>query len=507
MKANTLAAAGLVLAVLAEACSVGLLGLSGWFVAASAVAGAGAYSAFSYLGPSGGVRAFALGRIATGYANRVVLHAAALRRIGAARLAFYDRAARSDNAGWSGQSLDRVLADADTTGMALIQATTPAAVAVAMTAAGCLAIVLAGYPLVAMVLAAAVVACAALAVAAARRTDDVSRARDQLRTELVSAVGAWPEMVSLGAADQLAYRTLRRLATFEDGRIRQSAATARTLVGARAVTAAALPLTVLLTARAGATVATLVFVALVATGVLANAERLVAAANARVRSREAGEHLASTGDDGARRTGAAPTLAASYDRHGLTISGYHLPETPTRDTRQIAFTVPTGQTLIVTGASGSGKTTLLTAVGTALRQQPAPAVVTTVLADDYLFAGTVASNIRLADPTATDADVTDLLTAVALDPAGLDPQTRIGVGGRALSGGEQRRLHIARALATQPDVLIIDEPTTGLDAGTAERVLATVRRRLPNAVLVMSIHHRPDGPELLATPWSTQSLD
>ena len=61
------AAAGLVLAVAAEVCSVGLLGLSGWFIASSAVAGATAYSLFSLMNPSGGVRAFAFGRIVTNY--------------------------------------------------------------------------------------------------------------------------------------------------------------------------------------------------------------------------------------------------------------------------------------------------------------------------------------------------------------------------------------------------------------------------------------------------------
>ena len=88
-----ISAAGLTLATVAEACSAGLLGLSGWFIASSAVAGAAAYSMFSLLSPSGGVRAFAVARIVTSYASRVVLHSAALRRISAARLAFYDRAA------------------------------------------------------------------------------------------------------------------------------------------------------------------------------------------------------------------------------------------------------------------------------------------------------------------------------------------------------------------------------------------------------------------------------
>ena len=130
-RTTPISVAGLTLAVLAEACAVGLMGLSGWFIASSAVAGASAYSMFSVYNPSGGVRAFAVARIVTNYASRVTLHSAALRRISAARLRFYDRAAAEPGmqGGWSGQSLDRVMADADTSGMALMQATAPMIVA------------------------------------------------------------------------------------------------------------------------------------------------------------------------------------------------------------------------------------------------------------------------------------------------------------------------------------------------------------------------------------------
>jgi ATP-binding cassette subfamily C protein CydC len=505
-------AIGLVLAVLAESCSVGLLGLSGWFIASSAIAGASAYSVFSYLAPSGGVRAFALGRIATNYANRVVLHAAALRRISAARLGFYDRAAAEPRTygSWSGQSLDRIMADADTTGMALIQATAPMVVAAAMTAGGCLAVTLAGYPLVAVVLAVAAAVCATLAIFTARRMDDGSRTRSALRVELVTAVGAWTEMASLGAADQLAHRTLRRLATFEDRRFHYAVRTARTLGAARAVSAAALLLTVVLAVDSGVTVSTVVFLALLAIGVMTNAERLVTAADAWTLAGQADKRLASVGGAEIGRPSCDPTLRATYDGRRLTVSDYWLPDTPMRNARGIEFAVAAGRTLIVTGASGSGKTTLLNAIAAALRQaagRPGQGVVTAVLADDYLFTGTASTNLRLANPAVTDDDVRCLLTSMVLHRSGIDPNSGIGVDGRDLSGGEQRRLHIARALATEPDVLLVDEPTTGLDAGTGSHVLMAIRRRLPQAAIVLAMHQLPAQPDDLGSAWSTVSLD
>jgi ATP-binding cassette, subfamily C, bacterial CydC len=496
------APAGLILAVLAEACSLGLLGLSGWFIARSAVAGAAAYSTFSYINASGGVRAFALGRIASNYASRVVLHSAALRRISAARLRFYDRAAGETGSAraWSGQSLDRVMADADTGGMALIRATTPIVVTAVMTAGGCLAIVLAGYPVVAVVLAVAAAGCAVLAVIAARHADDGSRTRGALRTELVTAVDAWPEMASLGAADHLTHRTLRRLATFERRRFDQAATQARTRGLTRAVTATALLLVIVSASRNGADVSTLVFLALLTAGVMVNAERLVAAAEERVFARQADARLTETPRDETR----TPMLRASHDGRGLTVSDYWLPGAPGRSARRIDVEIAAGHTLVVTGASGSGKTTLLNAIAAAVRGAAATRV-TAVLADDYVFTGTVADNIRLANPTASDDYIAELLADVRL--TGLEPSTRVGVGGRDLSGGEQRRLHIARALATQPDVLLVDEPTTGLDTSTATHVLTAVRRRLPDAVLVLAMHEPPADARALGPAWSTVSLD
>jgi ATP-binding cassette subfamily C protein CydC len=369
---------------------------------------------------------------------------------------------------------------------------------------------LAGYPRVAAVLAVAAAVCAALAIIMARRMDDGSRTRSSLRTELVTAIGAWTEMASLGAADELARRTLRRLATFEGQQFHHGVTTARAVGAARAITAAALLLTVVLTERSGANVSTLVFLALLITGVMVNAERLITATQAWILAHQADMRLALVGSNETHQTSRTPTLRATYYHGTLTVADYWLPDTPTRNARPIEFEVATGQTLIATGASGSGKTTLLEAIATKLWQtasQSVPGVVTAVPADDYLFTGTVSANIRLANPTATDDDIADLLTSMWLDRSGLDPNTRIGVDGRTLSGGEQRRLHIARALATQPDVLLIDEPTTGLDTPAATHVLTAIRRRLPRAVLVLAMHELPANPNAQSPAWSTVPLD
>ncbi|MDX6260529.1 MAG: ATP-binding cassette, subfamily bacterial CydC, partial [Kribbellaceae bacterium] len=202
-----------------------------------------------------------------------------------------------------------------------------------------------------------------------------------------------------------------------------------------------------------------------------------------------------------------PIVQSSHDGQGLTVSGYRLPMTSTRRGRQLDLAVAAGHTLIVTGASGAGKTTLLNAIAAALRQQPASGTVTAVLAEDYLFTGTIATNIRLADSMAADDDIVNLLTCLHLDRCGLVPDTEVGVGGRTLSGGEQRRLSIARALATNPEVLLIDEPTTGLDARTGDHVLTALRHRLPDAVLVLAMHTLPTVPDVLGHGWSTVSLD
>ncbi len=218
-------------------------------------------------------------------------------------------------------------------------------------------------------------------------------------------------------------------------------------------------------------------VTLTAVGVMANAGQLIPAAEAGALARQAARRLVHEGGGQSPPPSPGTAFRAAFDGHLLTVDAYRLPGRPPRQTR---FTVTAGHTLVVTGASGTGKTTLLNAIAAAISRSGKSGkqrgTATSVLADDYLFTGTVGSNIRLASPLSSDNDIDELLAALMLDRGGIRSATPVGAGGRGLSGGEQRRLHIARALAASPDVLLIDEPVTSLDGFTGSRVLAAVRR-------------------------------
>ena len=172
-----------------------------------------------------------------------------------------------------------------------------------------------------------------------------------------------------------------------------------------------------------------------------------------------------------------------------------------------------GDRIAITGPSGAGKTTLLERL-LALRPCPPgtialggedlaqldPAVARAAFAhapqDAALIAGTVADNLRLAAPDASDDALWEALRDAALDeriraaPAGLNAW--LGDNGERLSGGERRRLSLARALLRPAPWLLLDEPTEGLDAGTEALVLDRLAARLDRTGQgVVLVSHRP----------------
>src|SRR6185437_3420932 len=125
----------------------------------------------------------------------------------------------------------------------------------------------------------------------------------------------------------------------------------------------------------------------------------------------------------------------------------------------------------------------------ALRHENLVAGVTFVEQDSQLLSGTVADNLRLARPDAT-ADELRAAMKVAVLAGHVDPASQLGPGGEGLSGGQRRRLGVAQAYLRHPGLLLLDEPTEGLDHHTARALLENLRSALPGTTIIAAIHDR-----------------
>jgi len=201
------------------------------------------------------------------------------------------------------------------------------------------------------------------------------------------------------------------------------------------------------------------------------------------------------------------------------VSATH-PGRPRPAPHRLSAVIRAGEITVLAGPSGSGKSTLIdvllgfaqpsagrvTITGTAepgstgsgfwtradlalLDKDAWRAQTAWVAQDPYLFPGTVASNIRLGRPGAPDGAVEAAARAAVLDDVPLHrPVTERGGG---LSSGQRRRVALARALLPGRPVLLLDEPTAGLDAAAEEGVLATLRAQAAAGRIVLIAAHHP----------------
>ncbi|SEC44045.1 ABC transporter [Streptomyces misionensis] len=176
----------------------------------------------------------------------------------------------------------------------------------------------------------------------------------------------------------------------------------------------------------------------------------------------------------------------------------------------VSFRVAPGETLALVGASGAGKSTVarlqlrfydpdrgaVRLDGTDLRELRLADVresVAVVLQETLVFHGTVRENIAYGRPGASEAEI--VAAARAADahefverlPDGYD--TLVGQRGRTLSGGQCQRLAIARAMVRNAPVLLLDEPTTGLDAGSGRRIMEPLRRLMAGRTTIVISHN------------------
>ncbi|KAB7776134.1 thiol reductant ABC exporter subunit CydD [Xanthomonas sp. LMG 12460] len=197
---------------------------------------------------------------------------------------------------------------------------------------------------------------------------------------------------------------------------------------------------------------------------------------------------------------AAPSTSASREVPLLQARALHLRPLGARcDAVQgLDVDLHAGQRLALVGPSGSGKSTLLEALAGWLPPRAGTLQVRKGLRigyagqRPYLFHGSIADNLRLADPQASAAqlhaaaEAAQVLRFAARLPQGLD--TPIGERGFGLSGGEARRIGLARLLLRDPELLLLDEPTAFLDADTEADLLHTLAEFARGRSVIVATH-------------------
>lgn len=475
--AGLLAAAATIAAVL-------LLGLSGWFISGAALAGLGgvlAAQGFNYLVPSAMIRLLAIVRTTARYGERLYGHRAALMALATVRARLFDRilAAREVRAVSAGDAVTRLVQDIGALEDSLVRK--PALPAALAGAAIGLALVWLASPWASLILLVLLSGLAAWAHLAAPRllaiaATDMAAALARLKAGMVDYTSASPEILAYDLVPAIE----RKLAvdTAELDRARRRFARGEAIIDAGltlgggiamgavlAISTASLPMTVLaVLASAGAIEALSGYVRGVSRGAL------VTAALARL------EEMSGQIDK------PVPAEVASAPI-GRTIA---------LDGNGVLVRLEAGERLGIAGQSGSGKTSFLETLagirppdrdpGIHLDGQPIallpPAAVRAAFAlspqDAQLLSGTVRDNLRVARAGLSDEqlwaalEVACLLVDVRAMPHGLDQW--VGDGGARLSGGQRKRLSIARAVLAGRPWLLLDEPSEGLDMVTEARL-------------------------------------
>ncbi len=506
-------AAGAAMALATVLSGIALLGLSGWFITATAIAGASVTTAlaFDVFAPSAGIRFLALTRTAARYGERLTTHEATLRVLAQLRERLFRGWARADAARElairPSRLLFRLTVDIDALDSLYLRVVVPvfAALGAGLVTAIALGFLHPGLGAgVGLLLLGAGLGIPALAArraekAARRRAHalEVLRARsiDLMRgqTDLAMANRLGAQAAGIAAADG-------RLSEADIALNRIETDVSFALATVSAVLLAGILLAVAALAEAGtigapsAAFALLVGLACLEpfTGLRRGA---VEFGRTLLAARRLGPRLGETPDTVPAFPDPAPDRSVEVD--GL-IAGYPGARRPVLDGLSLA--IRPGEHVAVIGESGAGKSTLLAVLAGELAPaggHVAMAPATLLTQRSELFRDSLRGNLALARAGADDDDMHRALQAAGLDrfvatlPDGLD--TPLGEGGTGLSGGQSRRLALARFLLRDTPVWLLDEPTEGLDGATARDVLARIAARSRDRALVVATHIRREA--------------
>jgi ATP-binding cassette subfamily C protein CydC len=511
---------GMVLAFCTLFASIGLLTLSGWFISASAVAGLTiARETFNYMLPGAGVRGAAMARTAGRWGERVVSHNATFKLLTDLRIFFFKKLAplipgKAVNIR-DADMLNRLVADVDAMDHVYLRLVSPMVVGafgiLCLTAVLCWFDAALGLTLGAVLILLLLIWPTVFYRLGKKNGEALTLNKAQLRIKTLDWLQGYSELTLFGAESRYRHAILNA----QDELIKNQFVHAKISGLAQGL---------LILANGWLLILMLWFaadgvggnqpdplIALIAFATMASFELLMPIAGA---FQYLGQTLTS-----AKRLNevilAKPDVifpqedTAHNDAYSIKLNqaSFSYPGASQMALREIDLDVPAGQKLAVVGQTGSGKSTLLQLITrywdvqngsielageniqswseAQLRQS------TSVVSQKVdILNGTLRDNLSMAKPDATDEELTAVLVNVDLghltEETGLDAW--LGEGGRQLSGGEKRRVGIARALLHDAPILLLDEPTEGLDKKTEQQIMALFETQFIGKTVVFITH-------------------
>ena len=513
---------GLVLMITGLASSIGLLTTSGWFLAATAIAGLG--TLFNFFYPSASVRGLAIGRTLFRYFEKLVTHDATFRILAKLRVQVFEKIIPLSpavlNRYRNSDLLNRLVSDVDTLDSLYLRLIAPFITAIFVILAMCIGLSFVNVPLAlglgAILLLLVFVIPTVFYQLGKKFGDKLVHSRALYRTQFLEFIQAQAELLLFNAEDKLKDNMAKTEANWQADQQKEANlsgfSTALSLFLNGLIIAAMLWFSS--QAEFGNDEYRMAFIALFTFAALASFEILMPLGSAFLHIGQVIASAERVTDIIEQQPLVVFNGKTEFDQNATTLIeakdlSFTYPERQNRALDNLNLTIQKGKKVAILGKTGSGKSTLLQLLvrnydanqgELSLAGKPISDYAEDTLRSQFcfltqrvhVFSDTLRQNLQFASAVnISDEKMIEVLNQVGLgklleQEQGLD--IWLGDGGRPLSGGEQRRLGLARILLNDAPILLLDEPTEGLDRETERQILRLILAHAENKTLIMVTH-------------------
>ena len=513
---------GLVLMITGLASSIGLLTTSGWFLAATAIAGLG--TLFNFFYPSASVRGLAIGRTLFRYFEKLVTHDATFRILAKLRVQVFEKIIPLSpavlNRYRNSDLLNRLVSDVDTLDSLYLRLIAPFITAIFVILAMCIGLSFVNAPLalglgVSLLLLVLVIPTVFYQLGK-KFGDKLVHSRALYRTQFLEFIQAQAELLLFNAEDKLKDNMAKTEANWQADQ--QKEANLSGFSTALSLFLNGLIIAAMLWFSSQAEFSNdeyrMAFIALFTFAALASFEILMPLGSAFLHIGQVIASAERVTDIIEQQPLVTFNGKAEFDQNATILIeakdlSFTYPERQSRALENLNLTIQKGKKVAILGKTGSGKSTLLQLLvrnydanqgELRLAGKPIADYAEDTLRSQFcfltqrvhVFSDTLRQNLQFASAVnISDEKMIEVLNQVGLgklleQEQGLD--IWLGDGGRPLSGGEQRRLGLARILLNDAPILLLDEPTEGLDRETERQILRLILAHAENKTLIMVTH-------------------